>query len=163
MAQPNANKTPPNGSPAIAKPAPEPLAESPPSVPYDAPPRPCRYSKYEYCKNPAEPGYKSCRPCRTKRSAMQYAKRHRRLAAGLCVYNGCPQPPGPKAGLCPEHHAAALERPRRRRERHKAAGLCFQCGRRPPLHGYSLCWPCRVKHQESKEKAKEKKKTQAQA
>ena len=94
---------------------------------------------------------------------MQYAKRHRRQAAGLCVYNGCPQPPTPAAGLCPEHHAAAKARTRQRRERFRAAGLCFQCGRRPPLHGYSVCWPCRVKHQESKEKAKLKAQAQSLA
>lgn len=96
---------------------------------YDAPPRPCRYQEYDYCRRPAEPGYKSCRPCRTKRSALQYRQRRRRIAAGRCAYNGCPRPPGP-AHLCPERYHAAKERNRQRRERFRAAGLCFQCGRR---------------------------------
>ena len=121
---------------------------------YDAPPRPCRYGQYDYCRRPAEPGYKSCRPCRVKRSERQERKRQRRIAAGRCAYNGCPRPPL-LAHLCPEHHEAAKERNRQRRERFRAAGLCFQCGHRPPIHGYSLCWSCRVKHQGSKQRAKE--------
>lgn len=114
----------------------------------DEPPRPCRYHATDYCHRPAEPGYKSCRPCRTNRSARQYRKRISRIAAGLCCYNGCDRSPI-QGNLCPKHSQALKDRNKRRRERYRAAGLCFQCGRRPPAYGYSVCWPCQVKRQES--------------
>ena len=82
---------------------------------------------------PPEPGLKVCGGCGEKRRAADRARRARARARGAAYAGRDPV-------KCRRANRAG---DRRRRRARRKAGLCSDCGLRPPADGRSVCEPCR--------------------
>ena len=81
---------------------------------------------------PPESGLKVCASCAEKRRAADKARRDRARARGASYAGRDPV-------KCRRAERAA---DRRRRRARREAGLCTNCGLRPPVDGRSVCEPC---------------------
>ena len=85
----------------------------------------------------AMPDRASCEPCLEKRREVDRTKYAAGKAAGL-----------PYGGADPDaKRKNARARSKRRQKARTEAGLCIQCGDRPPAEGGMTCTPCRDKRQ----------------
>ena len=83
-------------------------------------------------KNPPAAGRKTCVPCSERERAGERARYARAKAEGI-----------PYGGRNLEsRRRMARERNRKRRSERREAGLCTQCGDRPPVGGGTVCEPC---------------------
>src|SRR5207249_4692540 len=83
-------------------------------------------------------GHVRCALHRRKDADRTKERAARRIAAGLCVRDGCEDTPGKGHIFCSLHRRELAERQRERSRERKAAGLCRACDA-PTEYGLTFC------------------------